>query len=274
MTTPITIKAENIKIIRPLRRINIKTAIELVWEGIEFVSTYIPFEIITELKEYQIDELDAYDTIDERFKNSFLPKKESVRKYFSDFIQSKILKELNKTYLKIIQKPNYKNKVLRIIGFERHSKIFTNPFYLTGFKSNSLKKHSLQELKLDFKKFVSLKLSELIKNNQFDSINIKILKKFPSFKKWTIKVIYNLKQQLSNCQIYQNDNQTYDVCELSENYYGKKILSYIEKSSKTPLQSNLPIKKTISSEDFNNLLESYKMLKLDAPKIIRAEAKS
>ncbi len=274
MTTPIAIKAGNIKIIRPIRRINIKTAIELIWKGIEFVSTYIPFEIITELKEYQIDELDAYDKIDERFRNSFLPKKESVRKYFSNFIQSKILKELNNTYLKIIQKPNYKNKVMRIIGFERYSKIFTNPSYLNGFKSNSLKKQSLQELKLDFKKFVSLKLSELIKNNQFDSINIKILKKFPSFKKWTIKVIYNLKQQLSNCQIYQNDNQTYDVCELSENYYGKKILSYIEKSSKTPLQSNLPIKKTISSEDFNNLLESYKMLKLDAPKIIRAEAKS
>jgi len=87
-------------------------------------------------------------------------------------------------------------------------------------------------------------------------------------------VIYNLKQQLSNCQIYQNDNQTYDVRELSENYYGKMILSYIEKSSKTPLQSNLPIKNTISSEDFNNLLESYKMLKVDAPKIIRVEAKS
>ena len=63
-TTPIAIKAGNIKIIRPLRRINIKTAIELVWEGIEFVSTYIPFEIITQLKEYQIDELDAYDKID------------------------------------------------------------------------------------------------------------------------------------------------------------------------------------------------------------------
>ena len=63
-TTPIAIKAGNIKIIRPLRRINIRTAIELVWEGIDFVSTYIPFEIITELKEYQIDELDAYDKID------------------------------------------------------------------------------------------------------------------------------------------------------------------------------------------------------------------
>ncbi|MHA1391705.1 MAG: hypothetical protein ACTSQT_05630, partial [Promethearchaeota archaeon] len=149
---------------------------------------YIPFEIITELKEYQIDELDAYDKIDERFKKSFLPKKESVRKYFSNFIQSKILKELNKTYLKIIQKPNYKKKVLRIIGFERHSKIFTDPSYLTGFKSNSLKKQSLQELKLDFKKFVSLKLSELIKCNQLELIDIKSLKKFPIFKKWSVKV--------------------------------------------------------------------------------------
>ncbi|MHA2289886.1 MAG: hypothetical protein ACXABG_13965, partial [Promethearchaeota archaeon] len=81
LTTPLAIKAGNIKIVRPLRRINIKTAIELVWEGIDFVSTYIPFEIITQLKEYQIDELDAYDKIDERLETSFLPQKESVQQF-------------------------------------------------------------------------------------------------------------------------------------------------------------------------------------------------
>jgi len=269
LTTPIAIKAGNIKIIRPLRRINIKTAIELVWEGIEFVSTYIPFEIITKLKEYQIDELDSYDKIDERFKKSFLPKKESVRKYFSDFIQSKILKELNKTYLKIIQKPNYKNKVLRIIGFERHSKIFTNPSYLNGFKSNSLKKQSLQELKLDFKKFVSLKLNELIKNNQFNSINLKILKEFPSFKKWTVKVIYMLKQQLLNCKIYKINDGSYDIHEFSNNYYGKMILDHTEKTSNSQILSKAQGKFVVTEKCFENLLDNFKMLKLEPPNVIK-----
>jgi len=270
-TTPIAIKAGNIKIIRPLRRVNIKTAIELVWKGIEFVSTYIPFEIITQLKEYQIDELDAYDKIDEKFKKSFLPKKESVRKYFSNFIQSKILKELNKTYLKIIQKPNYKKKVLRIIGFERHSKIFTDPSYLTGFKSNSLKKQSLQELKLDFKKFVSLKLSELIKSNQLELINLKSLKKFPTFKKWSVKVIDMLRQELLKCKIYLINATSYDIHELSNNYYGIMLLSHIEKASSSQIRSKSHGKFIVSPQGYRDLLDSFKMLKLDYPKVIKSK---
>ena len=270
-TTPIAIKAGNIKVIRPLRRINIKTAIELVWEGIEFVSTYIPFEIITQLKEYQIDELDAYDKIDEKFKTSFLPKKESVRKYFSNFIQSKILKELNKTYLKIIQKPNYKKKVLRIIGFDRHSKIFTDPSYLTGFKSNSLKKQSLQELKLDFKKFVSLKLSEIIKSNQLELINLKSLKKFPTFKKWSVKVIYMLRQELLKCKIYKINDASYDIHELSNNYYGIMILNHLEKASSSQILSKSRYKFIVSDKVIEDLLDNFKMLKLDPPRVIKSK---
>ncbi|MFX0074802.1 MAG: hypothetical protein ACFE96_05135 [Candidatus Hermodarchaeota archaeon] len=269
--TPIAIKAGNIKIIRPLRRINIKTAIELVWEGIEFISTYIPFEIITELKEYQIDELDAYDKIDSRFTTSFLPKKDQVRKYFSDFIQGKILKELNKTYLKIIQSPNYKSKVLRIIGFERHSRIFTNPSYINAFKSNSLKKQSLQELKLDFKKFVSLKLSELIKNNQLDSIDIKALKQFPTFKKWTVKVIQMLKQQLLKCKVIKIDDNSYDIHEFSKNYYGKMILNHIDKAFNSQILSKTTGKFIITDKCYESLVDSFEMLKLDVPKIVQSK---
>ena len=270
-TTPIAIKAGNIKIIRPLRRINIKTAIELVWEGIDFVSTYIPFEIITELKEYQMDELDAYDKIDERFKTSFLPKKESIRKYFSDFIQRKILKELNKTYIKIIQKPNYKNKVLRIIGFERHSKIFTTTSVLKGFETNTLKKQSLQELKLDFKKFISLKLSEIIKSNRLGLIDIKELKQFPTFKKWTVKVIYMLKQQLLNCKIYKINDSSYDIHELSKNYYGKMILNHTEKVSNSQILSKTRGKFVITDKGYGNLVDDFKMLKLDPPTVIKSK---
>ena len=179
------------------------------------------------------------------------------------------MKELNKTYLKIIQKPNYKSKVLRIIGFERHSKIFTNPSYLNGFKSNSLKKQSLQELKLDFKKFVSLKLNELIKNNQFNSINLKILKEFPSFKKWTVKVIYMLKQQLLNCKIYKINDGSYDIHEFSNNYYGKMILDHTEKTSNSQILSKAQGKFVVTEKCFENLLDNFKMLKLEPSNVIK-----
>jgi hypothetical protein len=245
-----------------------------VWEGIDFVSSYIPFEIITELKEYKIDELDAYDKIDERFKTSFLPEKENVRKYFSDFIQRKILKELNKTYLKVIKTPNYKPKVLRIIGFDRHAKIFTKPTYLDEFKSESLKKQSLQELKLDFKKFVSLKLSELIKNNQLKSIDLKALKQLPTFRKWTIKVISILKEQLSNCKLYKVNDSSYDIIELSKNYYGKMMLNHIEKVYNTQILSKDPGKFVVTIKCFEDLKENFKLLKLDSPKVVKKRVKT
>lgn len=83
---PITIKSDNIKIMKPLRRININSAIELVWSGIEYISSYLPLEIIDDLKEYRIDELDAIERIYETYNNSFLPEKESSKKSFFDFI--------------------------------------------------------------------------------------------------------------------------------------------------------------------------------------------
>ena len=201
-------------------------------------------------------------------RNSFLPKKESVRKYFSDFIQRKILKELNKTYLKIIEKPNYKYKVLRIIGFQRHSQIFVNSSHINGFKTNSLIKQSLQELKLDFKKFVSLKLSELIKSNQLELIDIKALKQFPTFKKWTVKVIYMLKQQLLNCNIYKINDSSYDLHGLSKNYYGKMIINHTEKVSNSQILTKTQGKFVVTNKCFENLLDDFKMLKLDPPKVV------
>jgi hypothetical protein len=267
--TPIAIKAGNVKIIRPLRRINIKTAIELVWEGIDFVSTYIPLEIITELKEYKIDELDTYDKIDEKFSKSFLPKKENVRRHFSDFIQGKILKELNKTYLKIIKTPNYKKKVLRIIGFERHSKIFTIPNFLNDFQNWSLIKQSLHELKLEFKKFISLKLSEVIKNDQLDIINLKALKQFPTFKKWTLKIIYQLKQQLQDCVIKKMSPNSYNLQELSKSYYGKMILNQIEKVSSSQILEKASYKFIVTDKCLEDLRENYKILKLEPPKVFK-----
>ena len=173
--------------------------------------------------------------------------------------------------MKIIQKPNYKKKVLRIIGFERHSKIFTDPSYLTGFKSNSLKKQSLQELKLDFKKFVSLKLSELIKSNQLELINLKSLKRFPTFKKWSVKVIYMLRQELLKCKIYKINDTSYDIHELSNNYYGIMILNHIEKAFSSQILSKSQGKFIISDKSFEDLLDNYKMLKLDPPNVIRSK---
>ncbi len=265
---PIEIKAGNIKVMRPIRRINFKTAIELIWRGMEFVSTYIPFEIIIDMKKYKIDEIDAYDLVEERFNISFLPDKESIKKIFFEFIHNKIIKALNKIYLNILERPDYKNKVLRMIGFKRYSQIFSNLKQLDRFKRDSLKRESLQLLKIDLKNEVAKILTDLIEKESYNEINIKELKQFAIFRKWTLKLILELKNKLENCKIYKEPNEKYDIHELSTNYYGKMMIDQLAKSGVN--LEYIPNTKKILIQDncLKGLLENYELLKLTPPKII------
>ncbi|MFX1419554.1 MAG: hypothetical protein ACFE9N_11600 [Promethearchaeota archaeon] len=261
---PISIKSNNAKIMKPLRRINIKSAIELVWSGIEYISSYLPLKIIDDLKNFRNDELDAIEKVYEKYTTSFLPDKKESKKYFLEFIQNKIVKELNKTYLRVINKPNYKEKVLKMIGFDRYSQIFTKRTILQDFKVDDLKRSSLQELKHDLKKIISKKLSYLIKNKEFDAIDSKILKKFPKFRKWTLKLIYELKKQLIDCKIIQLDENSYNIQNLLDNYYGEIII----KNALNANSNNNNLKSVISEDELAKILENFNFLKLSPPKII------
>ena len=265
---PIAIKNNNIKIVKPLRRINIKTAIQLVWSGIEYISSYLPLKLIEDLKKYKIDELDALDNIEDSFNRSFLPDKADHKKLFFGFIQHKIIKELNNTYLKVITTPNYEQKVLRMIGFERYSQIFKSNMITQPFKKDSLKRDSLQELKLDLKKFISKKLAELIDKKEFASIKLKILKSFPSLKNWTIKIISELKSQLEKCKIYKNSEKSFDIQNLIDNYYGR-ILAKEAVPDKLPKNGNIKGQSLLISDvELSKIIENFKYLNLNAPKVV------
>jgi len=265
---PVTILSHNVKIIKPLRRINIKTAIELVWSGIEYISSYLPLKLIEDLKYFKIDELDALDRVEESFTTSFLPNKAELKKLFFGFIQHKIIKEVNNTYLKVITTPRYEQKVLRMIGFERHSQIFKNSMITHPFKKDSLKRDSLQELKLDLKKFISKKLTELIDKKDFASINLKILKTFPSFKNWTIKIISELKNQLEKCKIYKNCENTFDIRSLIDNYYGR-IIANEAVPDKLPKNDHIKGQSVLISDvELSKIIENFKYLNLNVPKVV------
>jgi hypothetical protein len=266
---PIAIKGNNIKIFRPIRRINTETAIELVWRGIDFLSSYLPLNIIQDLKNFVIDEFDAYNKIEDFFKSSFLPNEVSNRKAFQFFIQNKVLSELNKTYLKLSEKPENSQKILRMIGFKRYSKIFSKRTALQSFKLGNLKRESLQELKLDFKKFVSKKLTEIIQNKEYESINIRTLRSFPTFRKWTVKVILELKKQLESITIYEIAKKKYDVQNLLKNYYGriivKEIIDYESNNKGKSKDSAIEV----SENELSEIIENFKFLKLNEPKIAK-----
>ena len=78
-----------------------------------------------------------------------------------------------------------------------------------------------------------------------------------------------LRQQLLNCKIYKIDDKSYDIQELSNNYYGKMILNQTEKVSNSQIVSKASDKFIVTDEYFNNLLDNFKMLDLDAPKVIK-----
>jgi hypothetical protein len=261
---PVTVKGNNIKIMKPLRRISIKSAIDLVWAGIEYIASYLPLKIIDDLKNYQIDELDAIEKVYEIYTNSFLPDKKASKKQIHDFIQNKIAKELNKTYLRLIDKPNYKEKVLKMIGFDRYSQIFTKRTILQQFLMDDLKRTSLQELKLDFKKKIAKEILILIGKEEFNTIDLKVLKKFPKFKKLTLKLIYELKKRLVRCEIYQVGENSYNIQDLLKNYYGEILV----RNALNVDSHSIKPKTVISDDDLSKILEGFNFLKLEKPKII------
>ncbi|MHA1931058.1 MAG: hypothetical protein ACW96X_00870 [Promethearchaeota archaeon] len=266
---PIAIKGKNIKIIRPIRRISVKTAIELVWGGLDIITSYLPLDSIRELKDYKIDEFDAYTKIDNVFNTSFLPNKISSQKLFQDFIRQKVLTELNNTYLKVINNPNYEQKVLNMIGFERYSRIFKNQNILKSFRTENLKRESLPELKLDFKNFVSKKITEIIQNKDFESIDLKTIRQFPNFRKWTAKIILELKNQLEKSKIYKIDKNKFDIRNILKNYYGriiaKEVVGDISENKKIIADQEV----VISENELFKINDNFKFLKLERPKITK-----
>ncbi len=261
---PIAIKSNSTKIMKPLRRISIKSAIELVWSGIEYIASYLPLKIIDDLKEYRIDELDAIEKIYDIYNHSFLPDKETSKKSFFDFIQTKIAKELNGTYLRVITKANYKDKVLKMISFDQYSQIFTKRTIFQKFLMDDLKRVSLQELKLDLKKYISKKIANLIKNQEYSTIDLKYLKKFPKFRKWSLKLIHELKKQLIQSKIYQIGEKSYDIRNLIENYYGEIIVKNVLNQN----SANKRLNSVISEDELSKILENFNYLKLKTPKVV------
>jgi len=81
-----------------------------------------------------------------------------------------------------------------------------------------------------------------------------------------------LKQQLLQCKIYKINDTSYDIHELSKNYYGKMILNHTEKVSSSQILSKAQGKFVVTDKCYENLLDNYKMLKLDTPKVVKSKS--
>jgi len=265
---PIAIKGNNVKVYQPIKRVNVKTAIELIYAGLRFIVNYLPFNVIQDLRDMKIDEIDAYNQVGNQLANIFSPKKEQFKNAFNNFVRNKISMDLNNIYLKTIKKSNYKEKVLKMVGFYHYSKIFNRKAALQSFRFSNLKRNSLQELKMDLKKLISKKLTDAIKFKKFDQINIESLKRFSEFKKWTVGLIYELKKQLDECKIYQITKEEYEIHELFETYYGKAIIGgdIILNLKKKDVDGKK--RYLISKKELFKIIENFKFLKIQPPEIM------
>ena len=101
-----------------------------------------------------------------------------------------------------------------------------------------------------------------------DKSLVKILKSIPTFKNWTTKIIFELKEQLEKCMIYQTDDTTYDIHSLMENYYGKILTkdAVMNRIPKTGQKDNQKV--LISDTELSKIMENFKYLKLNKPKVI------
>jgi len=266
---PIEIKTNNIKIYRPLRRVSVRNAINLVYRGMDFISTYTPLPLVKQLKDRQIDEIDAINQMNDNFKGMFFPEKDTFKKEFQHFLKTQIAQDYNQFYLDLIKKKDYKNKVLNLIGFHRFQKIFTQKSPLKAFKKRSLKEKSLTQLKHELKKYISQELIELIKTKKYSHINLEILKQFPEFTKWTKKIIFDLKQELLTCRLIQNEENLINLSELASSQYGRII---IQESNVDLIKDSKGGKKStylINPKELDKIYECFSYLNLEKPTLIK-----
>lgn len=268
---PVAIKSEGIKILRPSIKVNVKTAINLVWNGIDFISYQFPFQIIKDLKIFKIDEVEAIERLTALFQESFLPDKDKIHSNFLDFIQIKIRNELNSFYQKLLKKPKNKDKILRMIGFDHYSKIFKKNGVLDDFKHKSLSRNNLEELRFDFKKFISQQLINHIKDGTYEAIDIKKLKKFYTFRRFAVKIIHDLKLKLEGCKIYVLKDNEYDVSELMENYYGSLIIQDIINKKNLEVKKGESKSVIINKNQLRIIMEHFDFLKLNSSQIFVSE---
>ncbi|MHA1335371.1 MAG: hypothetical protein ACTSPW_06420 [Promethearchaeota archaeon] len=260
---PIAIKSENVRILKPIMKVSVENAINLIYKGMDFIASYLPFSVILDLKNQKIDELKAWEIINEKSEQLFSPKKDAFRKHFKNFIQKLINEDFNDFYQKLLknEKKN-KAKILKLIGFEHYSEIFNSNLALNNFKRKSLKRDSLEKLKIDFKNFIAKKIVNIMKSKKYDMLNIHKLKKFPEFRDLTIKIISDLRNELESCKIRKISKFRYDVSELEKNYYGKKIL---KDSNIEIIEKEIANKKQflIKSGDIGKIRERLSYLKLN-----------
>ena len=120
---------------------------------------------------------------------------------------------------------------------------------------------------MDFKNEIARILTNLIKKESYEEINLIELKKFPIYRNWTLKLIMELKRKLEDCKIYKEVDGKYDLQEFSTHHYGKIILDQLSKSGINLEHISENNKILIEENNLKQLLESYELLKITPPKI-------
>jgi len=100
----------------------------------------------------------------------------------------------------------------------------------------------------------------------FEEINLGILRKFSKFRKLTLKLISELKNQLIGCKIYQIGERSFNIQDLLKNHYSEIII----RNALNANSSNIKPNTVISDVELSKIIENFNYLNLKTPKIIES----
>ncbi|MHA1793032.1 MAG: hypothetical protein ACTSVI_10340 [Promethearchaeota archaeon] len=231
---PVIIR-NDVTILKPLRKLTIPEAIKLAYEGIQCISANLPFHILNEIHEGEIEPFQALQVISSTIAEKFIPTGSEFEKKFTKLLSDTIFSDLEKFFdaqKKIIKdQEELERLAARLSGADTLARIFKRNPLKSFFKSIRLKSMSLASLQASVFKKIREILSERIKKNPVEppGVHVEKLMLFPQFKRQASFILMQRKKQLEAVKIVEktlpdNGKIVYDITELKKTCYGRRIL--------------------------------------------------
>ena len=244
--TPVKMEGNIIKTINVITKCSFKDAITSVFKGMEFIEGYYPLSLIKSIVDRSINPFKAYELVKNNPNKSFVPNYRQFLEAFREFLFHFINNE--RDYIFDILKDNPEEnseQLITLLNLNTELAGINLPYHIT-MKNLIIDEINFHEFRSQFLQMVHLQINEILKTKQLGSTRVFDLKKMQhtQFYKYS-QAINDLRREEFEQRIvyksYDQDKPIYDISQLSETFYGEKLMNIL----------NLKDRKCLSGDQFN-----------------------
>ncbi|MBD3193755.1 MAG: hypothetical protein GF317_01775 [Candidatus Lokiarchaeota archaeon] len=253
LKTPVRIETNIIKTVNTITKSSFKDVIRKISEGMDYIEGYYPLSLVESVKNKELDPFEASDLAANNANRQFIPHYDKFVDEFNKFLFNFINQEKSYVFNQIKKNPKGKiDALLILLNLSYDLRGLNLPYYeiIKPLLNENIK---LKEFKEIFPNLINNFIQELLDHNEVGSTYVFNLKKMKhtSFSKYIPRILKIRKTEFESSFIKKKGN-SYDISEVLETFYGKRIIKII----------GLDKKQVITSKEFKTFSEFAHKLKL------------